>query len=324
MKATDCFVFQSRRVVLCALILLALQMGGSSGLAEEETRSSDVIFLKSGPPRAGRSVDRDGKVFRLSVPLIPGQPPARVTFPEADVERIEFADDEDRDAFLRGEKDQDIIAAARWWGANEKFTGVANSPAAAIGRRYADLLLAHENPLFHQRALDIYMRLEKDAWSPSERALGRQGRLRAMIATGRAGEAVEEAVSLAESSEDPAVLIEAKYILATAEESRLRQLLEDHPRWEEDIFVRPERHRLYHAALDLFLYPALFYGSEIEAASRGLWAACRIYQLGGDTLNARATAEDIVVLYPGTPEAHSAQDFLAQDPGPATPPDETL
>lgn len=293
-------------------LVLAVWGGGARlWSAQVEEGANDVLFMRTGPPRAGRLVEKDGEIFRLSVPLVPGQAPARVSIPAAEVERIEFAENEARDAFLRGEADQDIIAAARWWGANERYTAQPNAPAPAIGRRYADLLLAHENRLFRQRALEIYQRLEVEAWSPAERALARQGRLRAMIATGRAGEAVEEARALAESSEDPAVLMEAKFILATAEASELRKLLEENPRWEEDIFVRPERHRLYHGALDLFLYPALFYGSEIGAASRGLWAACEIYQLGGDVANARTTAEDLTVLYPETPEAHKAETFLA-------------
>ncbi len=304
-------------------ILLLGLLGGTLFAAPTEDdalQPNDVVFLRNSPPRAGRNIEREGNIFRLNVPLIPGQAPARVTIPAAEVERIEFADDPAREAFLRGEADQDIIAAARWWGANERFTDVPNSPAPAIGRRYADLLLAHENALFRQRALEIYTRLEKEAWSPAERGFARQGRLRAMIATGRAAEAVEEAQSLAESSEDPAVLIEAKFILATAEEAKLRQLLQDNPRWEEDIFIRPERHRLYHTALDLFLYPALFYGSEMMAAARGLWAACELYQLGGEVENARATALDLVTLYPDTLEARQAEKFLAaQSPETSSP-----
>lgn len=307
-------------------LLLSLGLAGSTPWAnaeEDDQQPNDVLFLRNGPPRAGRSVERDGTVFRLSVPLIPGQPPAKVTIPAEEVERIEFADDPAREAFLRGEADQDVIAAARWWGANERFTNQPNSPAPAIGRRYADLLLAHENPLFRQRALEIYTRLEQEAWSPTERALARQGRLRAMIATGRAAEAVEEAQNLAESSEDPAVLIEAKYILATAEQARLAQLLEDHPKWAEDPFVRPERHRLYHGALDLFLYPALFYGSEIQPAARGLWAVCQLYQLGGEAENATATAQDLVILYPETFEARAAEKFLAAQNSPEQAPADT-
>lgn len=142
----------------------------------------------------------------------------------------------------------------------------------------------------------------------------KEGRLRALVATGRAGEAVREAEQIASMTEDPAVLIEAKYILAEAAGTSLKKLLEDNPRWEEDLNVIPERNRLYHEAVDLFLYPSLFEGSQAEAAARGLWGAVGIYQLTGEAANALECARDITILYPGTKYAAPAKELIASLP----------
>jgi len=55
----------------------------------------------------------------------------------------------------------------------------------------------------------------------------KQGRLRAMVASGKAKDAVGEAEQLAASTEDPTVLIEAKYLLAETSAASLKKLLED-------------------------------------------------------------------------------------------------
>ena len=110
------------------------------------------------------------------------------------------------------------------------------------------------------------------------------------------------------------MLIEAKYILATAADASLRKLLTDNPRWAEDSHVIPERHRLYNEALDLYLYPSLFAGSESEAAARGLWGAASIYLLAGESQKALECARDIAALYPHTKTASQAADLIASLP----------
>jgi hypothetical protein len=274
----------------------------------------DVLFLRNGTTRQGTLLGVEGDLFRLRVQVLPGQPSATIGIPRSEVVRIEFASDEERERFLREATVADILTAARYWGAGERFLDLPRSPAARVGLRYAGLLLDSGNPATQERALDLFRQIETQAWSPEDRAAARRGRLRALIATGRAAEAVAEAEELAETAEDPAVLIEAKYILASAAAEDLRLLLEANPRWEEDVFVRPERHRLYHAALDLFLFPYLFFGSEIEPASRGLWAAIEIYQQAGEFIPAMEAARDLLVLYPGTPAAERAQAFLESLP----------
>ncbi len=71
-----------------------------------------------------------------------------------------------------------------------------------------------------------------------------------------------------------------------------------------------QRHKLHKRALELFLYPALFYGSDNAKAARGLWGAVGIHRLGGDDAEAMEVARDIVALYPATPEAKLAGAYL--------------
>lgn len=305
-----------KTLLLCFALCFAL---GFSAHAEESPEDlppedADVFFMRDGSQQVGRFHSADEAVFRISRQVMPGQPSAVVTIPRENVERVEFAADPEREAFLLSAEVADLMLAARYWGVGERFLDLPRSPAARVGLRYAGLLLESGNPATRERALSLYEEIEKRAWSPEDRAEARRGRLRGLIATGRAAEAVAEAEELALTSEDPAVLIEAKYILATAASTQLRELEEANPRWEEDRFIRPERARLYHESLDLFLYPVLFHGSVIDPSARGLWAVTEIYRDGGELLAAAETARDVLALYPDTPQASQAQSFLESLP----------
>jgi hypothetical protein len=80
--------------------------------------------------------------------------------------------------------------------------------------------------------------------------------------------------------------------------------------------VRPERERLFHEALDLYLFPYLFHGTETAAAARGLWGGLQLCQSGGAPAEARELAMDLTILYPGTPQAAEARRFLETNPPP--------
>ncbi|MFZ4774749.1 MAG: hypothetical protein ACOYM3_05265 [Terrimicrobiaceae bacterium] len=285
-------------------------------------RAQDVLFMRSGEKRSGKLATLDAAQFRLQVPLPPppgtpaGAAPifASVSIPRADVEYIEFGSDPESTALIKSPQGQKLADVEISWNKSAPWLSIPRSPTARIGNLLGDLLLKSGEPAQATRALDLFKKIEAEAWSPPDKMAARQGRLRAMVATGNAKDAVNEAIELAAITESPAVLIEAKYILATAADSSLRELLEKNPRWEEDIHVIPERHRLYHESLDLYLYPSLFAGSESEAAARGLWGAAGIYLLAGESQNALECARDIAVLYPGTKAARAATDFIASLP----------
>jgi hypothetical protein len=58
--------------------------------------------------------------------------------------------------------------------------------------------------------------------------------------------------------------------------------------------------------LQLYLYPTLFFGSESEAAARGLWSVAQIYQSAGDFKPALEVSRDLVFIYPETSYAQRA------------------
>jgi len=291
-------------------------------LAAPVLPAQDVLFLKSGEKRSGRLSGLDAQQLRLQVPLPPppGSPAsaqqvfASVTIPRKDVDYIEFAPDPAMEELLKSATISQVVEIGGLWNRAEPLLKVPRSSAARIANVLGSLLLQTGDPAKAARALELFKEVEVGAWSPSDKLAARQGRLRAMVATGNAKEAVDEAMELAAVTENPAVLIEAKYILATAADASLRRLLNDNPRWEEDPHVIPERHRLYNEALDFYLYPSLFAGSESEAAARGLWGAAGIYLLAGESQKALECARDISTLYPGTKFAGPAAEFIASLP----------
>jgi hypothetical protein len=278
--------------------------------------------MKSGEKRSGIISGLDDRQLRLQVPLPP--PPgvtassapvfASVSIPRTDVESIEFAPDPSLESLLKSASpDQLTDLDARWLKA-EPWLAFPRSPAARIGNALGNTLLQTGSDANAARALELFKKIEAGAWDPVDKMSARQGRLRAMVATGHAKDAVSEASELAGITEDPAVLIDAKFLLASAADASLRKLLEDNPRWEEDVNVIPERHRLYNESLDLYLFPALFAGSESEAAARGLWGAAGICLLVGESQKALECARDIVCLYPDTKSARPASEFIASLP----------
>jgi len=279
-------------------------------LRAQTTPVYDTLFLTNGEHRIGRVTGIDATSLRLSVPLDPANPAvmASTTVPRNTVDHIEFAPNEARDKQLQSPTGASAPALAQLWAQWQSFLTLPKSPAGEIGIAYGNILV--KDPATAGKALDLFSLIEKDTWDDDLKMLARQGRLRALIATGQAAKAIDEARELAKVSEDPAVLIEAKYIMAVAADSSFRQLVEENPRWQQDLNILPERNRLYAEALNLYLYPYLFFGSEVEPAARGLTGALGIYQFTGEEKLARETAQDIVTIYPGTKYAADAQKYL--------------
>jgi len=176
----------------------------------------------------------------------------------------------------------------------------ANSNAGRVGLTYAAKLLDERGRSGYDRAFDIYRTVEQRDWDTSRRVEARAGRLRALMAAGRAGEAVEEAGEIAEKTEDPGLLIEARYILAGADLAAMKELERENPKWQEDEEVHPRRELLFERALGHSLYPFLFHGSRTEEAARGLWFAREIYLFTGLRECADGCSKDITRLYPET------------------------
>jgi len=302
-------------------VIAALGIAVAAARAQAPT-ALDTIYLQRGEKISGRVVAFEPTGIRVQKPLPPppgapaGSPAvfATVIIARADIERIDFAFDEARDRKLKEATPAQLVEVEGMWLKAKPWLSIPRSPAGQIGLAYAELLLRTGVPANAQKALALAKEIESQTWDQENTMLAKQTRLRAMVATGNATEAIKEAVALEKMSEDPEILIEAKYILADASDKALRKLVEDNPRWEEDLYVIPERNRLYNDALDQFLYPYLFFGSQVEPAARGLWGAIELYRFVGDMKQAREASQDLVTIYPQTSYAKQASAFLASLP----------
>ena len=279
--------------------------------------AQDVLLLKNGDRRAGEIISADATTVRLRVslggPALPGAGAAMATvgIPRADIDAIEFKADPNREERLRSATPDRLPEVQGDWKRLEPWIDFPRSQAGAIGCKLGELMLLTKDPAKSASALELFTLIEKQSWSDQDKARAKQGRLRAMVATGRATEAIDQAKQLAAESEDPEILIEANYIMAQSADKDLKTFLEENPRWEQDSTVIDRRHELYNRVLELYLYPALFYGSDNERAARGLWGAVGVYRASNQLPLAIETSRDIDILYPATTEAKLAQDFLA-------------
>jgi tetratricopeptide (TPR) repeat protein len=304
------------------LVILALAFAHVAH-GQDPTNRQDAIFLRQGEAIAGKIAGFDGQTIRLQrfLPPLAGSPSdagpvALVTVPISHIERVEFSSDEARNLKIRRATLANITEIEALWCEALLWLAIPKSPAGEIGLSYADLLLRAGDFDSARKALEIFKIIEKASWSQDAMTRAKHGRLRAMIATGAAQEAIVEAKEIVRTVEDPAILIEAKFILAQAARKALDKFVADNPRWKEDPFATPERNRLYDEALELYLYPALFFGSDIDAAARGLWGAVEVYKSAGDLEQALETSRDLVSIYPETVYAKQAQAFVETLPNP--------
>ena len=299
--------------------LFALAFSFAANVRSQDPQSEhDTVFLRQGEAIAGKIAEFDGRIIRLKrfLPPLQGAPAdappvfASVTLPISRVERVEFSADEMPNQKLRNATATNMPQIKALWDSALIWLPIPKSRVAEIGLCYGNLLLNAGDDASAGRALEIFRVIETSSWSEDMKIQARQGRLRAMIATGSVQEAVVEAQEIARTSADPAVLLEAKYILAQAAHRAFDKFVAENPRWKEDAFAIPERNRLYDEVLALYLYPALFFGSESESAARGLWAVAQISHSAGDLKQALEVSRDLVFIYSETSYAQRAAAFI--------------
>ena len=293
----------NRRIAAALSALLMLSFAGAQ----------DTIEYFDGNTRTGRIAGADAKVFRLRIPApVAGQQSAVISINRNEVKKIIFGPDPDLETVIKdpviGRTAFARVVLQRF----EPFLSVPESPAARAGIAYGDILLLSADANRHSEALDLFRRIEAEAWSERDRGRARRGRLQALLRLGRVDEASREAAEVAAQTEDPELLLETKLLITETHLATLRALLEDNPRWSEDPPVESERNRLLNETLDFSLYPFLFHGTSREQAARGLWLARSTYLLAGATDAAREVASDIANIYPETRYAAPAREALQE------------
>ena len=272
-------------------------------------QSQDVIHLKTGESSACEieAVTDNIVIFLLRGP---GGGSAKRTLPMDRVDYIEFGFEQGEEAVF---KDLENISAAileTWWEFHFGNLHRPRSRTAVYGIAFANALLKEDPETGAARALSVLDRIIERAWAEEDKSLARQGRLRALIASGDLDTAVGEAQILQGETEDPDLSIEVKFLLAEADFAQLKALEEEHPRWIDDDEVRPGRNALYHRIVDQYLWPHLFHATREEAAARGLLSAAGVYEFAAETELARAACEDLINLYPTTSFAAPAKERL--------------
>jgi hypothetical protein len=276
----------------------------------------DVVALKSGRLLSGEVVylEADQVRFRRVVSGERGAGSAVANIPAGQIDYIDFALSDAEAATLADPPTIPLDAHRQVWAQSALRLHQPKSESGAIGLALGERLLASGRPGDTEDALAVFAAVEGRDWDPERRAMARAGRLRSLMATGRAAEALGEAAEIASSSEDPHLLIEAMHLLASADLEALRALDADNPKWAEDDEVRPRRQALFDQAVDRFLFAFLFHGSEEEAAARGLWGAHQTYAQSGLVREAEACARDILTLYPDSAVAPQARRSLGEPP----------
>lgn len=237
---------------------------------------------------------------------------------EIDMKTVRFIDFEELPGVAEALEDPQAPENAKRlkeaWAAISNRLPFPASNAGEVGLRVADALLASEDEVYQRRALGIFRMIEAEDWDEARQAEAQKGKLRTLIALNRIDEAMTEARQLAQTTEDPSLVLEARLVLAKADFQRLKTFETEHPRWMEDNDLVIERTALYHQVLDGFLYAPLFHGSVEDKASEALWQLIEVHRFAQEMEPARQRATDLIALYPSMPEAKMAQAFLDSTP----------
>ena len=258
--------------------------------------AADVIHLKSGETITTEIDALTDKIVSFSQRSKVGS--ASRTLPVEQIEFVEFGFDTGEEGVFQRLDTADMATLEKWWNVHFSHLHRPRSRTAAYGIALANALIAQEAESSRKRGLDLFDRIAARAWSDEDVQSAKQGRLQALIALGELEKAREEASALASETEDPALLIEVKYLLARADFEKLKVLETEHPRWMEDEEVKPQRNALYHNIIDQFLWPHLFHATREDAAARGLAAAAEVYAFAGESDLSQNCLIDLAKLYP--------------------------
>ena len=211
----------------------------------------------------------------------------------------------------------DAVDALRvLWDARSATLGMETSNVADVGIALAkSLRMTGETPVFDE-AMELLQRvLESDSTGQRkttvEMELQTLGLVRALIA-GPPEETDRVAWEITETDGNSEAMLLATAWLADRHFEDLKQLEDEHPRWDIDDEVRPLRSRLYHLSLDFAIYPSLFHGTHVEEASTGLRKVWNVHQYTQSPELALQTLEDLAALYPESQAAKDTADELAR------------
>lgn len=202
------------------------------------------------------------------------------------------------------------------WNARSATLGMETSNVADIAIALAkSLRMTRESAGFDEADTLLQRIIESDPTDHHRAAVEMElqtlGLVRALVSESPE-ETDKAAWAITETNGNTEAMLMATAWLADRHFEDLKQLEQEHPRWDIDDEVRPFRSRLYHLSLDFALYPSLFHGTHVEEASTGLWKAWNVHQYTQSPELALQTLEDIAALYPKSQAANDTAAELAR------------
>ena len=281
--------------------------------------AQDVVHLQDGKKRSGK-IQRLSSQGIVMLEVLPGIGSAQRSIPMDQIRFIDFAPLSGEEEALANPASESMKKRlGELWQEKSVHLQWPTNNAGKIGLTFAEELFKESEPAAFERCIRIYGLIEKEDWDLERRAVAKKGRLRCLIALKRLDEAIAEARQMVTDDDDPALLLEARLVLAQADFERLKLLEQDHPKWTEDKDLVEERTKLYHDVLDQFLNAPLFHGSIEDKAAESLWGAVQVHQFAKEPRLAAEKARDLIELYPGTPQAQLAKPLAAAlEPSPSS------
>lgn len=287
-------------------ILLAFALCGG------DLTAKDIVHFQSGPALHGKILERDTIRLKIRVSLAGGAGSSIRVIPMERVRMIDFEPEQGEPELLAAGVHAPRSALVELWESKRDQLGIPNSNAGEIGIQLAGIYMAGDSRNDHLNAGSLYAIIEKNDWDRKRKARAKRGRLEALVKIGEVERVMDEARRIALEDDDPGLLLEARHVLARSDYEHFFRLVEDHPKWKEDETVRAEIEESYHALVDSFLEPFLFYGTEMAAASRGLWYAAKTYHLAGEKKRALECLSDLEKLYPRMLDQYSVKELRRQ------------
>ncbi len=196
---------------------------------------------------------------------------------------------------------QDVLK--RGWNAMNSLLCIPGARVGWIGNALAHSLSKRNHspstqfPDSHlQMAQDLYALIEEKSHCPEERAVARAGCLRIRILQGKCHEVVEEVEAWARES--PHLPVEVWDILGESLLLEAERLVQEHPRWEQDRFVKPKMTALLNEALNASFMAFVRYPVRENPAARGLLRSAHIYSLWGNSKLSEQCISDVTTFYP--------------------------
>ena len=263
--------------------------------------AADELRMKDGQVNSGTILGTDGRTITLRMAVGSGQ--AEVPYPIANIQEVRFTHSPEEQALLASGDPKDLPAVLERWQRRRPFLVMPGSDAGAWALQAVRLALVKKTKKAAEESLLWAAEVENGDWLPERRAEATRLRLSALAAAGKAEQAIAEAEKMqnatgADESALAAARVQARLVQATLAATQLAELEKAWPKWEQMPEMRHQRAGLLEAALDGFLFAAVFHPELTSLAAEGLWKAGEVAEQSGRSAEARAWMKEIVEWFP--------------------------